>query len=47
MKRREITLFKWKIIHYIRRKEKEFIDMLHQFHMENQTEYVIEKDMRK
>ena len=47
MKRREITLFKWRIIHYIRHKEKEFIDMLHRFHMENQTEYVFEKDMRK
>ena len=47
MKRREIILFKWRIIHYIRRKETEFINMLHRFHMENQTEYVFEKDMRK
>ncbi|MBC3537380.1 LysR family transcriptional regulator [Megasphaera hominis] len=46
-KRREIVLFKWRILHYIRKKERDFVSLLKQYHMDNQTEYVFEKDINQ
>lgn len=43
-KRREIVLFQWRILHYIREQEKNMLEMVRRFYTENQLEYVFDKD---